>query len=164
MTIGERLRALRKEAGLTQKELGERLGVSASMIGQYETNLRNPKFETLEKICDVLNVSMSEFIDMSALSPSLNSVFTLYETLKSIRNKCPDSSGSIPISPNEREQIKQLLDLMNNIPKEMESSTFFKDAVRNSYFSLYEKLNFLGKCIAVEMLTELSKDPKYRAN
>ena len=74
MNIGERLRALRKEAGLTQKELGERLGVSASMIGQYETNLRKPKYETLERIASVLDVSISEFIDLSDFSPSLNSL------------------------------------------------------------------------------------------
>lgn len=56
MTVGERIQKARKAAKLSQKELGEKLGVSASMIGQYENNLRNPKTETLFKIADALNV------------------------------------------------------------------------------------------------------------
>lgn len=60
MTIGERIQMVRKAAGFSQKELGERLGVSGSMIGQYENNLRKPKRETLEKIATALNVSWED--------------------------------------------------------------------------------------------------------
>ena len=60
MTIGERIQKARKAAKLSQKELGEKLGVSASMIGQYENNLRNPKTETLFRIAEALNVNPKE--------------------------------------------------------------------------------------------------------
>ena len=60
MTIGERIQLVRKAAGLSQKELGKRLGVSGSMIGQYENNLRRPKRETLEKIAKAMNVSWED--------------------------------------------------------------------------------------------------------
>lgn len=60
MTIGERIQLVRRTAGFSQKELGERLGVSGSMIGQYENNLRRPKRETLEKIAKALNVSWED--------------------------------------------------------------------------------------------------------
>ncbi len=163
MTIGERLRALRKEAGLTQKELGERLGVSASMIGQYETNLRKPKFETLEKIAAVLNVSISEFLDLSNISPSLNAALPLIETLEGIQNKPPDSSGTIYLSTDERNQMKELSKLIAQLPEELESSSFFQKMVEEAYFSLFEELNFQGKCIAVEILDDLSKNPDYKA-
>lgn len=56
MTTGQRIQKARKEAKLSQKELGEKLGVSASMIGQYENDLRNPKSETLNKIAEALGV------------------------------------------------------------------------------------------------------------
>lgn len=59
MTIGEHIRELRKNAKLTQKELGQKLGVSASMIGQYENDLRNPKPSTISKIASALGVSAS---------------------------------------------------------------------------------------------------------
>lgn len=60
MTIGKRIQAARKSAGLSQKELGQKLGWSASMVGQYENDLRNPKKETIEKIASALNIPASE--------------------------------------------------------------------------------------------------------
>ena len=51
MNTGEMIKEARKKAGLTQKELGKRLGVSASMIAQYENSTRKPKLETLKKNC-----------------------------------------------------------------------------------------------------------------
>lgn len=60
MTSGQRIKAARVKAGLTQKELGTKLGVSESFIAQYETDKRNPKKETLEKIADALGVHFLE--------------------------------------------------------------------------------------------------------
>lgn len=64
MDIGEKIKYYRKQCGLTQKELGERLGVSASMIGQYENSTRNPKMETIQKIADVLGVNISSLVEL----------------------------------------------------------------------------------------------------
>ena len=62
MTTGQHIQAARKAAGLTQRQLGELLNVSGSMIGQYENDLRNPKPETLGHIASVLNVDVSQLI------------------------------------------------------------------------------------------------------
>lgn len=43
MSIGNNIRKMRKKAGLTQKELGERLGISQAAIGQFENDSSNPK-------------------------------------------------------------------------------------------------------------------------
>lgn len=50
MDLGKVIKTARKQAGLTQNELGKKLGVSGSMIGQWENNFRNPKDETIAKI------------------------------------------------------------------------------------------------------------------
>lgn len=68
MTTGERIQEARKKAKLSQKELGERLGVSASMIGQYENNLRNPKLETMFKISTALNVPFDSLLSDSIMT------------------------------------------------------------------------------------------------
>ena len=72
MSVGERIRISRKAAGLTQKELGQKLGVSASMIGQYETDLRKPKLDTVIKIADALGISTTELLDVAPTDSGLN--------------------------------------------------------------------------------------------
>jgi transcriptional regulator with XRE-family HTH domain len=48
--------------GMSQRELAERIGVSTGAIGNYESGLRRPKFETLEALADVLNVPLPALI------------------------------------------------------------------------------------------------------
>jgi len=60
-----RLRAERKEAGLTQEELAARLGVSASMIAQYESSsdyARNPKPITIARFAEALKIPVSKLL------------------------------------------------------------------------------------------------------
>ena len=52
------LRILRKNKGLSMKELGEIIGVAESTISQYETVKREPDFETLLKLGEFFNVSV----------------------------------------------------------------------------------------------------------
>jgi transcriptional regulator with XRE-family HTH domain len=60
--IKESLRKHRIEKGLGQEQLGYLLGVSAAMISQWERGERNPKNETLQKIADALEVSLSDLL------------------------------------------------------------------------------------------------------
>lgn len=62
MTIGENIRSVRKEKGLSQKEVAEKLGVSQSNYSQYEVCKRNAKIETLERIADALEVPVGRLI------------------------------------------------------------------------------------------------------
>ena len=61
-TIGDAIRNERKKCNITQKELAERLGVSASMIAQYETGKRKPKLETMRKLAEALGVPMGDLV------------------------------------------------------------------------------------------------------
>lgn len=62
MTIGEHIRAARKKAGFTQKQLGELAKIAEPTIRRYELGKLNPKFETLEKIANALGVPVTEFL------------------------------------------------------------------------------------------------------
>lgn len=55
MTTGERIKAERQAAGMTQKALGEACGIAEPTIRRYEAGKLNPKIETLEKIAGALN-------------------------------------------------------------------------------------------------------------
>ena len=61
MTIGERVKAIRKSKHMTQKELGDILGISSVNISQIENNVREPKIETLARIASALDVAIDEF-------------------------------------------------------------------------------------------------------
>lgn len=60
MTVAERIKAARKSLGITQKTLGERLGVTQATIQQYESGKRKPKTETLIRIAKALNIQLRE--------------------------------------------------------------------------------------------------------
>ncbi len=62
MDVGEEIRQVRKNAGLTQKELAQKIGTSLQNIAQWENGLRNPKIEVLRKIANACCVPLSYFI------------------------------------------------------------------------------------------------------
>lgn len=63
MTIGNNIKRIREEKGMTQKELADKCNIIYQTIGKYERNLLNPKYETLEKIAKALEVSSFDLID-----------------------------------------------------------------------------------------------------
>lgn len=55
--IGDKIRQLREEKRMTQKDLADALNITPASIGLYEQNRRNPNLELLNKIADFFNVS-----------------------------------------------------------------------------------------------------------
>lgn len=60
--IGKLIAALRKETGMTQEELGARLGVSQRSVSRWETGRNMPDLSLLEPLADTLGVSMTELL------------------------------------------------------------------------------------------------------
>ena len=58
--VGAQIRKYRKKAGLTQKELGFRIGVKHNTISGYENGTNEPEQNTLFAIADVLGVSIND--------------------------------------------------------------------------------------------------------
>lgn len=54
--VGEMIRTRRKARGMTQDELANAIGVTASAIGLFENGKRRPKDEVAEAIADVFNI------------------------------------------------------------------------------------------------------------
>ncbi|TNJ66718.1 helix-turn-helix domain-containing protein [Paenibacillus hemerocallicola] len=55
---GERIAYLREKRGLTQEELANKLGISRAALSHYETNRREPDYETLGNIANYFNISL----------------------------------------------------------------------------------------------------------
>jgi DNA-binding XRE family transcriptional regulator len=52
----------RKELGLTQEELGSKVGVIGKTIHHYEVGLRQPTADMLKKLATVLNCTIDEIV------------------------------------------------------------------------------------------------------
>lgn len=61
-TMGQKVRRLREAMGITQKELGEMLEVSYSMIAQIETDRTQPSLKILNNLADYFGVSSFYFL------------------------------------------------------------------------------------------------------
>jgi transcriptional regulator with XRE-family HTH domain len=60
--VGVRLREARQARGLSLRELGERLGISASLISQIENGRANPSVSTLYALVTELDVSLDDLL------------------------------------------------------------------------------------------------------
>ncbi|EPI25480.1 MULTISPECIES: helix-turn-helix domain-containing protein [Enterococcus] len=60
-----RLRQLREEKGYSLRELGLKVGMSASVLGNYEREDRQPKLDVWEKLADFFDVSTSYIMGIS---------------------------------------------------------------------------------------------------
>jgi len=71
--FGSKLTQLRKEAGLTQLELADEIGVSRRMIAYYEGESQHPPASLLPDLAQVLGVTTDELLGVAPLqrkSPS----------------------------------------------------------------------------------------------
>lgn len=64
--LGERIKTLRKQKGLSQGELGKLVGLSYAQIGRYETKGMQPAADVLKKIANELGVSPDYLLNGSA--------------------------------------------------------------------------------------------------
>lgn len=63
MSFAQRLKTLRAEHNMTQKELGRRMNLSRATIAGYETKSRQPSHEKLASMADIFGVSVDYLID-----------------------------------------------------------------------------------------------------
>ena len=64
--FNEKLKAARKQKGLSQTELGKLLGVQAQTISNWENGKSEPNLKTINKLCDVLNIPIYSLISKEA--------------------------------------------------------------------------------------------------
>lgn len=73
--VGKMIASIRKERGLSQAQLAERLSISKQAISNYERGVREPDYVTLEAIADVLNVPMSMLISKEEQAAALEALY-----------------------------------------------------------------------------------------
>lgn len=99
MDFPERLALLRKENNLTQKELGELIGVHVAQIRRYESGTSQPTLDVIRKIAVVLHVSADTLIfDKNERGPD-DDLRLHFEAISKL-------------TPEEKKTVKELLEGM----------------------------------------------------
>lgn len=63
--LGKNIKKRRKELGLTQQELADKLNISLNFMGKIEVAFSKPSLDTLIEIADKLEIPVSELVKFS---------------------------------------------------------------------------------------------------
>lgn len=108
MSVGENIKILRKNNGLSQKQLADKVELSEITIRRYEKGINKPSVEVIYKLAEALEVSVYQIIGEQYES-AVKDFSDLYdETEKELELK----KESYPNTLDEKSRIKELVDFM----------------------------------------------------
>ena len=101
--IGKNLAAIRKQQGISQVQLAEKIGITQQMLSHYERSKRHLTAEMVVLFAEALNVETDQI-----LGPNVNSDMTQYISLRFMRRM-----KEIELLPeSKKKSILQILDDM----------------------------------------------------
>lgn len=92
VNMGEKLKSLRIEKKLTQKQVADRIGLAISAVSSYESGTRYPSYDVLVKLARIFHISTDYLLGMTD-------------------KRNIDVTG---LSDNEIELVSQLVDTLRN--------------------------------------------------
>lgn len=152
MTTGERIKAARKKAGMTQKQLGILSQTSEITIRQYELGKRQPRTEQLSRIAIALNVTVDYLVNGEERQEVIPG------RLWVIRQSDTDSKyDRYKIEAMDKEAYDYGLSIFENAGFPAQDHI---PAVK--LMDAFYSLNDVGQLKAVERVEELVEIPKYQ--
>lgn len=94
MNIGNKIKVLRKEKGVTQEELANSVGVSFQAVSKWENNIALPDITLLPILAEYFGVSMDELFDFSLREAEAEIMRIVYEAAE-FRESDPAKSRRI---------------------------------------------------------------------
>lgn len=130
MTVGENIRRIRKERGLTLKQLGNMVGVSEAYIRAYESGRRNPKLKSLEALAQALavNVEVLTNSDFDGIK-AMHRLFQVFRQYDGHLFECQDKDGNdiVGISFGTLTLMRSWLDRYEKYKEEIEKCNEIKN-------------------------------------
>lgn len=145
MTVGENIRRIRQERGLTLKQLGEMVGVSEAYIRAYESGRRNPKLKSLEALAQALAVNVevltnSDFDGVKAMH-RLFQVFRQYDG-HLFEYQDQDGNDMVAVSFDTLSLMRSWCDRYEEYMKEVEKCNSIKDVKKRGEALLKAEADF----------------------
>lgn len=113
MTVGEKIRKLRREREWTQEELGERVQIDKRNVSKYETGHLNPSKKTVEKFAEAFGVSPVELLFDAKTEPSLAiedpELLNLFREVASMPEKSRDAVKTVLSMVVKQNRIQQMV-------------------------------------------------------
>ena len=66
-SMGEIISTLRKEKGLTQKEVADKLNITDKAVSKWERDLAYPDTQTIPKLAEILEVSVEDLLNAKSI-------------------------------------------------------------------------------------------------
>ena len=70
----QRIKALRREKGLTLEQLAYQIGISKGGLSEIERNMKEPRAYTIAKLFGGLGITMKEFFDFEEIDKFLENI------------------------------------------------------------------------------------------
>ncbi|MCK9536725.1 MAG: helix-turn-helix domain-containing protein [Bacilli bacterium] len=86
MRIGNKIASRRKELGMTQQELADKLFISVKTVSKWETNRGNPEMNILPQLAKALDINISDLFDESEMQEE--QILTKEKRYPNIINAC----------------------------------------------------------------------------
>lgn len=137
MNIGTNIKKYRKEKGLTQRELADKLNIATNSLSRYEIGERRPPIDMIEKIAEILNVTPIQLMYDEEVENTLN------QSSEILSNFNPNDSSTFTEVSFEDEAQRQEMYL-----KELREDTINK----------YDSLDLFGQKAANKYINFLAKD------
>jgi transcriptional regulator with XRE-family HTH domain len=126
--IASQIKKYRKLAGLTQKELGEKIGVKHNTISSYESGTNEPEQDMLFKIANALGVSINDLFP-----PTENPRFGQGIPSSKIGDDTSDLMRSLSNSPKLLKLARNAADLKEDKLDQLNALIdFFKNGGKNA--------------------------------
>lgn len=162
-TIGENIRRIRKQKGITQSQLADALDTTKSAISKYELGHRELRIDLLKAIASYLQIDLFELIPEEQREGFEHITSYFRSEQKSVREKAHEVeeillNNALNISYLQKlAQISLLVDATIENPLSELDSDILKAVLLGSF----SQLNLRGQYEAVERIAELELIPRF---
>lgn len=172
MTVGENIKRVRIEKGLTQKQLGDLCHMADSAIRRYELGKANPKIETIKRIASALGVDYNQLIDMNKISITKDLITKRPDIREALTQGMLEVLGASAdkrlIELIKNDNSDKFINIFNSIIERVDINEKYRqlqitlvDIDKKHLLESFNKLNSIGRDEAIKRVEELTEIPRY---